>query len=42
LGTFLHSKAGSGQRAQAGHAGHLLPELQVPGDGHAGHTGGTI
>jgi hypothetical protein len=45
LGTFLHSKLGSGHLAQAGHGGHFsfLPVVgHTDAVGHAGHTGGTI
>ena len=42
LGTFLHSKAGSGQRAHGGHGGHGFSRGHTLPLGHAGQTGGTI
>ena len=41
MGTFLHSKAGSGHLSQAGQGGHDSFLGQEADAGHAGHTGGT-
>ena len=40
----MHSKLGSGHLAHGGHGAHesVLFLIHEMGDGHAGHTGGTI
>ena len=42
MGTFLHRKAGSGQRAHGGHGGHGFCRGHTAASGHLGQMGGTI